>query len=706
MKLAQRSFESCFRPRARLLQLLGDQLIGSPRLAVFELVKNAYDADSTVSVVTLQDIGGDSPSIVVQDDGEGMTLSTITDIWLVPGHENKQRKRERNERTPRFHRLPLGEKGLGRFAVHKLGDQIELVTRHSGHQEYVVRIDWRELIQKPFLSDAPVTIIERQPEVFVGSSTGTRIVITDLRQRDWTRGDVRRLQRQIISITSPFVAPESFAALLEVPQRELWLAGIPDVAMIMDRAAWHFKFRLEHGRYEWRYEFRRIAPLRLESRTAGKPNDVLQIPERRETGKVVADAVYQAGIGPVWGEFFVFDRDRDYLRLLTDSRLLTEYLDEHGGIRIYRDGIRVYNYGEPGDDWLGLDLRRVNLPTRGISRNIILGAIHLDLAQSESLIEKTNREGFVECDALTRLQGIVIGALSTLEAERQQDKERLRALTGKADDMEVRKIRRPLEELRSALAQTDAGVKLVKYVDRIERDYDDMQQTLLHAGMSGMNLAVVFHEVERGVRTLHGAIRRGLDISTLEEQTQSLMKLLEGFASILKRNDRGMYKASAVINQARRFNMLRFGPHRVRLEAPVLETGWGDFETNMLFGLTVGALGNLIDNSIHWVRVRWPEVPEKPQPSPRRLYMGTSNDFDEGPAIVVADTGPGLSDSAERLVTPFFTRKPDGMGLGLYYTNMVMELNGGSLRFPEPGEVEVPEGFDGAVVALVFDKRK
>lgn len=42
-----------FRPRARLLQLLGDQLIGTPRLAVFELVKNAYDADSEKVTVTL-----------------------------------------------------------------------------------------------------------------------------------------------------------------------------------------------------------------------------------------------------------------------------------------------------------------------------------------------------------------------------------------------------------------------------------------------------------------------------------------------------------------------------------------------------------------------------------------------------------------------------------------------------------------------------
>src|SRR5688500_5716762 len=70
-----------FRPRARLLQLLGDQLIGTPRLAVFELVKNAYDADASSVAITLNDIESPTASIAIEDDGEGMTLETLRDIW-------------------------------------------------------------------------------------------------------------------------------------------------------------------------------------------------------------------------------------------------------------------------------------------------------------------------------------------------------------------------------------------------------------------------------------------------------------------------------------------------------------------------------------------------------------------------------------------------------------------------------------------------
>ena len=82
-----------FRPRARLLQLLGDELIGSPRLAVFELVKNAYDADAQLVRVTLQNVGKPEASIVVEDDGDGMTLDIIRNIWLVPGHDHRAKQR-------------------------------------------------------------------------------------------------------------------------------------------------------------------------------------------------------------------------------------------------------------------------------------------------------------------------------------------------------------------------------------------------------------------------------------------------------------------------------------------------------------------------------------------------------------------------------------------------------------------------------------
>jgi signal transduction histidine kinase len=176
-----------------------------------------------------------------------------------------------------------------------------------------------------------------------------------------------------------------------------------------------------------------------------------------------------------------------------------------------------------------------------------------------------------------------------------------------------------------------------------------------------------------------------------------------GGSTLLRRDSRSKHSARELIDAARRFNVLRLRHHRVRLTCPLLEKDGPGFESKFAFGLVLGALNNLIDNSLYWLRVRWPETPPADKQSPRKLYIGVSDDFEAGPAIVVADNGPGfLEDDPDRLVRPFFTRKPSGMGLGLYYANLAMELNGGQLAFPQRGEVELPKGFGGGTVAMIF----
>src|SRR5258708_7867862 len=97
-----------FRPRARMLLLLGDQLIRDAGLAVFELVKNAYDADATECKVTLKDISSpESGCIVVMDNGVGMDLATVTGVWLEPGTDFRTKQKLKLKRSRRFKRLPL-----------------------------------------------------------------------------------------------------------------------------------------------------------------------------------------------------------------------------------------------------------------------------------------------------------------------------------------------------------------------------------------------------------------------------------------------------------------------------------------------------------------------------------------------------------------------------------------------------------------------
>jgi C4-dicarboxylate-specific signal transduction histidine kinase len=103
---------------------------------------------------------------------------------------------------------------------------------------------------------------------------------------------------------------------------------------------------------------------------------------------------------------------------------------------------------------------------------------------------------------------------------------------------------------------------------------------------------------------------------------------------------------------------------------------------------------NLIDNSIYWLENKGDPV--------KRIYIGTTTELDGGPALVVADNGPGFIDPPEYLVEPFFSRKPDGMGLGLHIANEVMKIHKGRLYFPDSSELSLPKGLTRAIVALQF----
>ena len=110
--------------------------------------------------------------------------------------------------------------------------------------------------------------------------------------------------------------------------------------------------------------------------------------------------------------------------------------------------------------------------------------------------------------------------------------------------------------------------------------------------------------------------------------------------------------------------------------------------------LIVGTLLNLFDNAIYWLDAKNPHV--------KRLYVGPTRDLGDGIGIIVADNGPGFFDPPDFLTQPFMTRKSDGMGMGLYIANEVMRAHEGRLVFPSRKDVDLPRGYPGACVVLLF----
>lgn len=687
-----RKISTPFKPRARLLLELGNQLIKEEGIALFELVKNAYDADATTVTVTLKDIDKtDKGEIIVLDDGCGMDWDTIKNVWMEPGTDYRAEQVQKGQKTPYFHRTPMGQKGIGRFGAHKLGKKILLITRSTKQQEIVVGINWSDFEEKKYLEDVPVTVKEREPEMFTGKNTGTYIKITGL-WNSWTRGMVRNIYRSTNSICSPFKSPDSFRTSIKIEDKDKddWIKGLMSWKDAKDLKLFTATCIMEKDGLSYNYEF---VPWKNMTRVKGRK---VKVPDKNckkikmmnEKKEPVNLGDYN--IGKVKLDLYIYDLDTNLLALgIKDKKGLREFLKYNGGLRVYRDGVRVYDYGEPGNDWLDLGVRRVNVPTQRISNNIMIGAASISRNESSDLVEKTNREGFIENKAVRQFREAVLCALTQIEAERNKDKKRLRATYTKTYKEPVIDA---VTDLRTKIEKKGLTKELGGYLDRIENDYRNVRDKLLTSAGAGLSLSIVIHEIDKIIRELSLTIEKQKTPDKIKTLTKHLAELVEGYATLVRKGGSARLKASDLIRQAI-FNVnYRLAVHNITVING--SSSKNDFVIKCSRRLILGAIMNLVDNSIWWLANK--------NPSKKIIYITPSKELSEGPAIVIADNGTGFMDTAEDVTQPFFSRKPDGMGLGLHITDEVMKAHKGFFRILEEGEIRLPKNINGAISALVF----
>ncbi|MET4385642.1 signal transduction histidine kinase [Bradyrhizobium sp. F1.4.3] len=683
-----------FRVRPRLLTLLGDQLIKDANLAVFELVKNAYDADATVCDVTLEHPTDRLKArITVEDDGVGMDEDTLRNVWMVIATDFRAVQRDDEKRTKKFHRFPLGEKGLGRLSAHKLGHSIRLITRRRGGEELVLDFNWDAIESAADLESAGVELEVREPETFKGNNHGTRFEITRLRET-WTRGQARRLYRAVNSLCSPFRGPEDFEVLLSVPGHEDWLQNLFSAEDANKCALYHVRGAFEGATGTFDYTFTPPPGHSKQLTKSTEKGQKVELQKKVENSrKSEALDLSKHKIGKVNFDFWLFDRDPAVLRDVTDDvKGLKDYLDENGGIRIYRDGIRVYDFGEPGNDWLNLDIRRVNTPTARTSNNQILGALRLDATKSGDLREKTNREGFIENEAFEDFRAAVISMLTQIEAEKTKDQRKLREVLGKGTG---KRVFEKLAEVREVLERKGVLAEVEPKLKAAEKEMEIYRDQLLHAAVPGLTIGMMLHGAEKILDELRAATNRaGADPNRIRELVDRLYRAMRPVTNLLKNPNPGKTSASALIKEAIFSAEIRLQRHHITL-INGMEKNCSDFPVRGSKQMLVASITNLIDNSIHWLETK--------DPKQKYLYIGTTEDIEEGPAIVVGDNGPGFGkDDPEDLIAPFFTRRAGGMGLGLYIVSEVMRVSRGRIVFPSKGDVDIPNQIDGAVVALQF----
>lgn len=691
-----RSGSAKMRPRARLINLIGDELISDEPVALVELVKNAYDADATCVEVRFEGKEILKPErIIVEDDGIGMDLDTVLGCWFEPGTIFKRR----NQRS-QGGRLYLGAKGIGRFAAARLAKNMFLESRALGSSSSIfVLLNWGAFDDESYLDEIEIDYEIRES---VDSPHGTLLTLEALRKDDWIEEDYERLYARLTRLISPFRGEISdFKIILDVPAFPRFSGEVEPPDLILQP-----KYLL-----------------------SGKLDE-----DGCFTGKIMIDGELHKSyssikIGaknakPMCGSFEVevrgWDRDREGLdpivnRLGIGISEIRKTLNNFCGVSIYRDGFRIHPYGERGNDWLNLDNRSRQNPVQNLANNQIIAAIRISREKNPELRDRSTREGMIINDEHRSLEKWFKETLSLLERERYEvrprksEDDRIEPLFESFDISDTAKeAKRELgrnHPVALQIAQKDKAIKA-----GIERVQEVFARLLMSSGL-GQMVDIVIHEIgsplgktNRQIAIIERDMEKRCNPEARDYFKPKIINIKGWLEQIHNLRGRLEPQTPAKRGRATSFDVLEeiednFYLYQALIEKQKIKWHIECQEKQLMVRMSRSSLGqimaNLIDNSIYWLN------DEKGPGGGGQIYVKVEP-IEHGFRILFADDGPGIYiENQTHIFEPYFSTKRggSGIGLGLYICRLVIEPYGKIIYKENAGKLS------GANFEILFERK-
>ena len=734
------------RPKARILKTLGEELISSETVAIIELVKNAYDADADNVLIKFEgDLSPGKGSIALYDDGHGMEASTIRDSWMVIATDHKKKI----TRSPLKRRRLLGEKGVGRFATSRIASELELISKIEGvHKESYAFFDWSQIDKPDIYLDEVEFLMELREDESFGESwpltkylpraitsrerSGTTLKMNSLKHK-WEVKDLRDLQRGLSRLISPFKPLDDFNIYIEMPE------GFPDYESKIEAPEIikypHYVVRGsvdESGKYKFDIYVEILG--KSESfkgfffgKQTGDGWRVLGAEEKIEFSDLGSDS-RPLQCGPLDFELRIWDRDEleNVVQKVGEGvRSVRRDLDAIAGINIYRDGFRVMPYGEPNNDWLRLDIRRVQKPTRNLSNNQITGYIAITANDNPKLHDRSNREGLDNNLAYQDLEGVMLSVLAKTETVRYMARR-----GGRQSDSNKDQVTRSLfsgpdfSSIKESLSGGNSSKnETLKLVSKVEADWNKQIQdfkTVISQYHALATLGGIVDKVLHDGRQPLGSIQveAGLGVEISAEMISSLRDCGEvspkdiesvhvSFERIVKQAKvlRDVFRRVEPFGGRKRGNPKKyyieevindtFAMYQRELVSGGVSVDLPKSETLVRIDITELSeiLTNLITNSIYWLSF----VPKERRSIRVRVSRPATNELE----MIFSDTGPGIKNEHKNFIfEPYFSDRPDGHGLGLCLVGeIVKDYYNGTVELMQSGKS------GGAVFRIVFRNR-
>jgi signal transduction histidine kinase len=677
---------------ARHIRQLGQELVGDRTTALTELIKNAYDADATEVTLDFQAAERIGGVLEIRDDGSGMSLADIEAGWMRISTPSK----DVEARSPKFKRARAGRKGIGRFATETLGKSLTLETTVRGDPSAIsIYFDWEN--DYPSGQDLITIANPFWVEPAKRSDHGTRLRIEGLYD-PWDSGPRNRVRRSIRLLQPPYaVAP----TIRSKKKPDLGF----DVQMLVDGQ----QVDSSDGDYD---DFLESGTARLTASISSKGIMKASVSSphlRLKQAETFDESFRKVGALKLEASYFVFAKDALGGASLRTAKAMAK---EFAGIRLYRDGLRVMPYGEPGNDWLALDeLQGKRTTLVPVANRNWFGQVAISRESNDDLRDTASREGLVENQAFSQLREAIrkalvwgaseVGTVRKRKVSTTSERPASRAgiLSKTQADLEGRLTeslpanvsQQVIPLVRSAFGgvSPDATAEDSHEAERVAALLDEVELLRVLASL-GTSIAVFSHEVRSALTTSAAAISvlgEGRDpVAQLArangalEELQDLAGYIDAYVSASQRRTRDPQALAAILDEfAGRLskNLARNVDFKTLVRPPSLRTA--PIARSEIDAILI----NLLTNSV--------KAMDKEGHPERRVKISATGQ-DEMVRIRFQDTGAGVDPKIrDRMFEPFVTdtRSPlselgVGTGIGLTLVKDIAESNGGEVLLGEP----------------------
>lgn len=692
------------RPAGRHILTIGRDLIQDSYAAVVELVKNAYDADSPdVNIEFLAKPDGSGYSIVITDHGHGMSRETVINKWMVPSTRDKLER----GRSPSG-RIMQGRKGVGRYAASILGKDLLLETVTPEGEKTVLLVEWHTFEDAQYLDDVEILI-----ETAMGAEhSGTRLSMTGDSEllKDWDQQQFNKLRFELKKLISPVSVAINDAGNDDEFRISLDIVGFSDVQDVTENIEPFPIFDL--------FDYRIAGRIGAD----GKGTLIYSLQKARNTTdeKISFDFNGSTGCGELLFDLRVYDRDKEAIDLLIKRGLkdsignyvgknqARQLLTVSNGIGVYRNGFRIRPHGDPGFDWIELDKKRVQNPSRKIGSDQIIGYVLIQSEELSDLVEKSARDGLKQNSAFERLKEITEKVIAKLEERRFIYRQKAGisrpALRVEKEFERLFSFEVLKKDVRSKLTRGGINKETTdEIIEIISRDAEDKnkvaedirQAVAIYQGQAtlGKIINVILHEGRRPLNYFRNQIpnlRYWYDSFLKTGDARKLdtfMPIAEGvgqnaevFVKLFSRLDplaAGKRTARKPLDLKKNIlNALSVFEEEMKIQNVVARVYGPD---NFLFSSwqqdIYAIFTNLFENSIYWMNEKKVQM--------REIAIEVVTDSDTLLHIDYRDTGPGIEPdliASDVIFEPQFSTKPSGTGLGLAIAGEAANRSGLELK--------------------------